>query len=167
MSEKAINVRVINPRSQDYAERQAYAILRKLIKAVHTRLVQARIVLAWRDGWKPDADGHFKLAACRKASDVDYQLHGFDFVIEINREAWQAAEFSVEQQRALLDHELCHAEVRRDDLGEVVLDVDGRPAWRVREHDVEEFVEVVRRNGLWKADLENFAKVALDKIGVV
>lgn len=65
---------------------------------------------------------------------------------------------SDEQRRALLDHELCHAEVKLDDrTSEPVHDERGRKVYRMRKHDIEEFSAVVERNGIYKRDLEHFA----------
>jgi len=101
-----------------------------------------------------------KLAEATRAGDLDRQLHGWDFIILLNREEWLGAEFSRAQMLSLVDHELCHCAARLDKYGEQVQDSEGRGSWRIRRHDVEEFVEVVRRHGLWKADLEQFARAA-------
>ena len=79
---------------------------------------------------------------CKKASDLDRDLHQFDFIIILNRETWEA--FSEEQRAALLDHELCHAEVKYND-GQVEFDDRGR------------------RNGIWKNDLIAFAEAMADQ----
>lgn len=65
---------------------------------------------------------------------------------------------------ALLDHELCHAAPSLDDETlDVKYDERGRPVWRVRKHNIEEFTEVVERHGLWKKDLERFAEAIAKK----
>ena len=97
---------------------------------------------------------------CKKASDLDRDLHQFDFIIILNRETWEA--FSEEQRAALLDHELCHAEVKYND-GQVEFDDRGRIVYRIRKHDIEEFSEVVSRNGIWKNDLIAFAEAMADQ----
>ncbi len=65
-----------------------------------------------------------------------------DFVIEIKELYWDR--LSLEQQAAVVDHELCH--LRRDGDG-----------WYLADHDVQEFRAVVERHGLYISDLEEFA----------
>jgi hypothetical protein len=48
---------------------------------------------------------------------------------------------------ALVEHELYHAGHARDEYGLPKFRRDGSPAFRLRGHDVEEFVGVVRRYG--------------------
>ena len=73
------------------------------------------------------------------------------------REFWQNEDVSDLQRDALLDHELCHAEVKLDRVtGEPLEDERGRICWRLRGHDVEEFAAIISRRGIWKRDLEHF-----------
>lgn len=161
---KQIKVQVIDRLDQDGKVRQPYRIMERMIPELHSHLVEAKICLAWKIGCKPDADGHVMLGQARKASDLDRELHTFDFVILLNFEAWNAAGFNEEQMTALIDHELCHCQVTLDnDTGEEKRDAKGHPVWRIRKHDIEEFCEIVGRHGLWKKDLEKFARVAMEK----
>ena len=140
-----------------------YILLDELIATVHKDLEPAKILIAWRIGYKADKDGKLILGQCRKASDVAKELQAHDFIILINRESW--ATFSPEQKRALLDHELCHAAPLMDDNdGTQKEDERGRKLWRIRKHDIEEFTDVVRRNGIYKTDLEAFARAAVEKL---
>jgi len=139
------------------AEHPAYPLLRELVAAHHAHLAEAKIALAWRLGAKPDKDGRVVLGLCKKASDLDRELKDLDFVIVLNAEHWD--KFSDAQRAALLDHELCHAQVELDEAsGEPRTDARGRTVYRVRGHDLEEFREVVERHGLYKADLAAFAR---------
>jgi hypothetical protein len=142
---------------------QPYEVLAEIRAENHFDTAEAKIALAWRKGTKPNVDGHLVLGRCVKASDLQRELVDYDFVIVLNREVWEDAEFDREKKLALLDHELCHAARAVDDDGEKKVDTKGRPVWRVRGHDVEEFVEIVNRRGLWKRDLENFGKAILQK----
>jgi hypothetical protein len=152
----------IIPRTGDGGRiRQPYKILEEMVKANHNHLTDAKIILAWRYGWKSDADGRLKLGQCKKASELDRKLHDHDFVILLNHEAWNTAGFTEAQMKALIDHELCHAEVTHDRNGEPKVDADGRTMYRIRRHDCEEFREIVARHGLWKQDLEAFAETAM------
>jgi|SRR6185503_11715836 len=140
---------------------QPYRIMEQLVEDHHQHLKDAKIAIAWRFGWKSDADGRIKLGQCKKGSDLDRELHGFDFVILLNHEVLNAAGFTEDQTTALIDHELCHAAVTNDSNGEPKVDERGRTVYRIRKHDVEEFSEIVARHGCWKKDLEEFARVAL------
>lgn len=141
----------------------AYRIMEKLIEDHHSHLRGAKIAIAWRFGWKADADGRIKLGQAKKGSDLDRELHHNDFVILLNHERWNMANFSEEQMAALLDHELCHCQVSCDANGEPKTDEIGRTVYRLRKHDVEEFRDVVARHGLWKDDLVAFADSAAKK----
>jgi hypothetical protein len=140
---------------------EAYNILYELAAHQHPLLRDARIALAWLRGVKPDKDGHIKLGKCYKAADVHRQLHNFDFVIGLNREAMGL--FNPRQRRALIDHELCHAAPQVDKEGDQKRDALDRPLWRIRKHDIEEFLAVVQRNGCWKSDLDAFYTTLRDQ----
>lgn len=161
---KAIKIKII-PRD-DKKLAVEYRLLAELVAAHHEHLAEARIALAWRLDVKPSVDNRLHLGKARLQNDLQRQLHGFDFVIELNQAAWEAADFPIESKRALLDHELCHCQVSRDPkTGEVRRDENNRPVFRIRKHDIEEFIEIVQRHGCWKGDLEEFAKAAVDKKG--
>lgn len=85
----------------------------------------------------------------------------YDFIILLNQEVWNDKEFGPEKKAALIDHELCHAEVALARDGEPKLDERGRRVWRTRKHDIEEFRAVVQRHGCYKYDLEKFAETLL------
>ena len=152
---KAVNYDVV-PKSHD-----AYEVLDRALDW-HDELREAKIALAWRKKLKADVDGRIVLGRCHKISDLHKEFIPFDFVIVLNREYWE--QFNDEQRIALMDHELCHAAASLDsDSAEQKYDEKGRPCWRVRKHDIEEFREVVQRHGCYKADLEEFAKVLRSK----
>lgn len=154
---KAVKFSLIEP-GKDVPE---YRLLKEIIMAHHGHLERARIALAWRLDVKPNRDGLIELGKAKKASDLDRELKDYDFVILLNSTAW--AGFGVNQRRALLDHELCHCQVSRGKDGEVQRDERGRPCYRMRKHDIEEFREVVQRHGCYKADLEEFARTLVER----
>ncbi len=139
---------------------EPYRIMEELIAKTHTHLADASIVIAWRKGWRPDADNHVRLGQCRKRGDLDRELDKFDFVILINEEYW--AGLNDDHKRALIDHELCHAQIVYDSDGEPKRDDRNRLVCRIRKHDVEEFRDVVQRHGLYTADLAEIAKAAIN-----
>jgi hypothetical protein len=142
-----------------------YAMLAQLVASYHEDLIDARIALAWCTSWKPDVDGKVTLGKCKKTSDLDREFADYDFIILIRRSFWRDDRVTNDQRLALLDHELCHAAIKRDPNGEPMEDERGRHVYRVRKHDIEEFTDIVRRHGCYKADLEEFA-AALRKSGV-
>lgn len=159
---KAINYSLIQREENAKGELpEVYRLLDELVAAHHPHLASATIAIAWQFGINEDADGHYVLGRARKASDIDYQLHGYDFLITLNSEAWNRADFTGEMRRALLDHELCHCAVTQDASGEDKVDEHGRTVWRIRKHDIEEFHEVVTRHGVWKKDLQAFVERAM------
>lgn len=139
---------------------QPYVILDELVAGPHGHLKDAKIALAWRLGWRADADNHLTLGKLRKRGDLDRELDSFDFVILLNKEAWET--LSEPHRRALVDHKLCHAELSYDNDGNPKLDDRGRLVCRVKKHDVEEFKAVVSRNGFWTSDLSTLAQAAIN-----
>lgn len=74
------------------------------------------------------------------------------YVIETDSEAWTLLDQA--GRLALLDHELCHMAGR--EMGE-----DGQLGdWKLRGHDLEEFLPVLQRHGPWRPALRDFCKVA-------
>lgn len=137
-----------------------YEMMAKIRKRHHYHTRKAKIALAWRIALKPDSDGHLLLGKCIKASDLQRELSEYDFVILLNKEVWEDKKFGHKRQKALLDHELCHvAQVYKH--GKRVKNNHGKYVFRTRKHDVEEFSEIVDRHGIWKHDLEVFAKALL------
>lgn len=157
---KKVSYRLIAPASDE--GRPLYALLTELIDAHHEDLRAARIALAWCTSWKPDVDGVVTLGKCKRASDLDRELAAWDFIILLREAFWTDACVTDLQRRALLDHELCHAALACDAHGEPVEDERGRKVWRTRKHDLEEFSEIAERYGVWKRDIEQFAR-ALDR----
>ena len=71
-----------------------------------------------------------------------------DAMIDIDGMAWEQ-DWSNERKRAVLDHELTHLLVQRDDEGNIKLDDCCRPKLKMRPHDAEigVFYDVVERFG--------------------
>lgn len=128
-----------------------------LIKRHHPALGDAPVVYVFRTPAQR-TKGRLVLGSARKVSGLNAFLaamasgepvdgdadHSF-FVMEIAEEEWDEASRS--ERIALVDHELCHMGV----------DEDGRLF--IRGHDLEEFIDVVRRHGLWREDVAEFASV--------
>lgn len=135
----------------------AYEMMKSIRQRHHRHIRKAKIALAWKKSIKPDRDGHILLGKCRKSSDLQREVSEYDFIILLNKEAWEHEEFGRKRQKALLDHELCHAAQAYDKKGKRLKNDRGKYVFRVRKHDVEEFSEIVERHGIWKHDLQLFA----------
>lgn len=153
--EKAVNFRIIDK------EDPAWGMIERARSEWHKDLIGAKIGLAWRINLNPDVDGGIVLGKCVKISELQREFIKYDFVVVLNEEYWNS--FTEAQQVALIDHELCHAAPMLDKVSlEQIFDERGRPVWRTRKHNIEEFTEVIGRHGVWKKDLVEFA-LALGK----
>ena len=87
-------------------------------------------------------------ATCRIVPERDQALGMPDAVILIDENLWGMRIPDPKQRRALLDHELTHLLVKRDEDG-VVYNECGRPKLEMRQHDWEltGFAEVMKRHG--------------------
>lgn len=147
--------------ASDGLGREMYDMLHQLVDEHHSELIGASIALAWATKWKADPDGRLKLGVCKKVNDPERALMGHDFVVILNKDFWTNPTVEDWQRKALLDHELCHAQVKYDPDGEPVEDEKGRKVYRIRKHDVEEFSEIIARHGTYKKNLEDFAKALM------
>jgi hypothetical protein len=134
-------------------------IAEELIDKYHPHLRDAKHVIGYyfRDG-ASDWAGRAK-----KCTAFERHVTGFMLFMFINEQAWYM--LTEEQQRALVDHELCHYSRKQ---GEVIdpktkqvkidwLNPADPDSWSIRDHDVEEFSDVIRRHGLWETGIESFA----------
>ena len=158
---KKVVFQLIDPEERPTPE--PYELLEQLRAEQHFDTAEAKIALVWQKGIKPDVDGRLMLGKCVRATDLQRELIDWDFVILLNREVWEDIDFRTEKKLALLDHEMCHAARAVDSDGEPRIDTKGRPVWRIRGHDIEEFREVVARHGAYKGDLEKFAKALIER----
>lgn len=145
-------------------------IARELIRVVedHEPLAQVHIEFVWRDRASSSRD-RTVLAKARKITGLNAFLvnhasgvvNGSEanepfFVVEVAFDTW--GRLTPEQRVALVDHELCHLSVDRDDDGGLVLSLRG--------HDLEEFGCIVRRHGLWKSDVTRFAGEVVEQLAL-
>jgi len=135
-----------------------YEIVERLIKSERADLKDVKIGIAWRLGWRADADGVLTLGQCKKRGDLDRELDNYDFIVLLNKEAWPTLE-DVFKER-LLHHELEHAQLSLDSNGEPKKDDRGRLVCRIRKHDFAEFRSVVKKYG-WEANLSELAKAGI------
>ncbi|OPX87761.1 MAG: hypothetical protein A4E53_02383 [Pelotomaculum sp. PtaB.Bin104] len=122
-------------------------IASQLIEEHHRHLVNAKIKFLKRYGnWK--AKGKTRLGSAEKVSEKHKYLTGYDFIIIINGIVFDS--LRQQEKEALVDHELCHCGVT---------DKDEFCIWP---HDLEDFIAIVRRHGLWMEELKRFADVAIE-----
>lgn len=143
---KPVNVEIIKRTEETEAADGVYGVMDSIIASCRPDLADVAIGLAWRYGWKLNADCFLRAGFCKKRGDLDRALDAFDFVILLNAEAWP--EMTEPERRRLMHHELCHARVCTDENGDTKFDTSGRPCCRVRKHDIEEFFEVAEIYGL-------------------
>lgn len=137
---------------------QAENIAAHLIKPHHPHLIGLKIAYLFKQ--KPEGQAKPKKRKAAKAPRAGKKVtlakaclvpkkygellaKDYKFVIEFDHARWD--ELGLEQQEALVDHELCHCGS----------DADGV---YLKHHDLEEFRAIVERHGMWKSDIEDFAE---------
>lgn len=109
----------------------------RLIEEHHVHLTHAKIGFLYRS--EPAKSGDVMVyGKAKKVSASNQVFLDFDFIIWVAKAYFENA--SPEMQAALVDHELCHC---GGFYGE----------WRMLHHDLEEFIDVVSRHGLWRPSL--------------
>jgi predicted metallopeptidase len=87
-------------------------------------------------------------AKVSKVSPLFKFLTGIDLILVVVRAFWD--HLSEKQREALVFHELLHCKVKFNSEGKKVISL--------RNHDLEEFSQVVELYGLWNNELEKFSK---------
>lgn len=145
---------------------QVYDMAKGLIEKYHPHLVEAKIALLFSDKRKSSGN-RLVLGVCKRVSNDDKVLSGYDFKIILSAEDW--GELTSKERQALLDHELSHCDVERVPMMEIVngkkkpvrdkygrklyteeiqTDDNGKPKWKIRPHDFENFIKIQERYGL-------------------
>lgn len=132
-------------------------IAKRLIPLYHKHLAAARIRYLFRIGgaWKTGGKDVLGKAA-KLGTQQQFLSEDFDAVVLIDADRWE--ELDPAQREALVDHELCHYVQATDKYEIPIMQPNGRPVLKLRAHDVEEFVEVIQRHGLWDIDLVHAGK---------
>lgn len=105
----------------------------------------------------PISGGKKRFGSAHKQSAVAHLLNGYDFVVRLSKDVWE--KMNNDERLAALDHELCHCAPKLDENGTFV-------GWQIRKHDVEEFAEIIERHGLWKRDVQDFARATCRQLGL-
>lgn len=112
-------------------------LVKKVRKKFYSKFKKARIVILMRTG-KWDKYGTLaKVSKKQRQAGVDG-----DYVLTFNADEW--AGLKTKGQTALVDHELYHMARKKTKTGTKFL---------LRHHDVEEFVDIVKRYGTWRPSL--------------
>lgn len=125
-------------------------------------LAEANIGLCFWNNVKADKDGNYPVGKAIKVGEAQHEFMDCDFVIFVNRMAWEIGD--AKQRRAMMDHELEHCDRSVDANGEVKTDPKGRTIWRLRRtHDIQEFEGIVKRRGAWSKALQQMIASAAAK----
>jgi len=141
---------------------EPYEIMERLVKNERADLKDVKIGIAWRLGWRQDADGNLQIGQCKKRADLDRELDEYDFIILLNKEAWPTMDETMDDKHKerLILHQLEHAQLSLDSNGEPKRDDRGRLVCRIRKHDFEDFRSVIKKYG-WQDNLSEIAKAAI------
>lgn len=145
---------------------EAMEIASKLIAKHHPHLLEVAFRIVFRSRAKKNGKERTVLGTAEIISgrfaffvmteeEVALQAETFEnpykmFWMELAADAWE--DLTPNQRIALVDHELCHFGIYFDE------DKD-EPEMIIVPHDIEEFNDIARRHGLWKADVESFAAI--------
>lgn len=145
------------PREVLYDDHPASAeVARKLIKTSHSHLADARIVYACRDRAQKKggklSPGYIKKLSPELKYAFRHHIDGDDlphFLMVVALEVWN--EMAPNQRTAFVDHLLTRITVDEDET-------TGEPKFGLRAPEVQEFPEVVERNGKWTPELQSLAE---------
>jgi hypothetical protein len=147
--------------AQEYAEApvEVVELANRLINSHHTHLEPIRIEYLFlsepilergKDVWgrARKVTGLNAYLAARERPQEAIEPRGF-FVVELVKNIWN--QLDSKSKDALMDHELSHCWVNDDG------------SLAIKPHDLEEFNSIVRRHGLWRADIESFLNAAREQ----
>jgi hypothetical protein len=148
--------------------READAAVQKLVATVakkhHKELTEAGVTITTLMAFatrKEDgslsgpamAEKGFALAGRIKITSHKDRVAGLaDAILMLDGDRWE--EWSEERQAALVDYELTHLEIRRDEEGGVLLDDCCRPKLKIKQHDAQV--------GVFFSNMEKYGKDAID-----
>ena len=134
---------------------EPYRIMEELVKTRRADLKDVKIGIAWRLGWRPDADGRRTLGQCRMRGDLDRELDEWDFIILLNEDAWPT--FNEKQKERLIFEALEQCQLSLDSNGKEKRNDRERIVYRIQKPDIVTFRSVIRLYG-WEEDLQNLAE---------
>lgn len=101
-------------------------------------------------------NGQVCAAMIRQTSSIERVGGMEDMVIILDKRRWEVMDETC--RKALIDHELCHASVKRDKKNsDVCYDQNGRPVFTMNPHDYEigVFTSIIERYGMAAIDCQN------------
>ena len=110
-----------------------------LIEKYHPWLKEARIAFVMRSESQKKGKRHILASTCKIPAKMQPYME-FDLLIWLSEPEY--TEMSGVTREALIDHELTHC-IRNFETG----------AWSIRDHDIQEFAEIIERHGLWSPEL--------------
>jgi hypothetical protein len=124
-----------------------YQRLNRIIAQHHPDLAECRFLILFHIDVKADKDNRLRLAWVQTMNEESALISGKDVKLTINKQFWIAPETLESDQDMVLDHECCHIRPDTNEEGEQKTDERGRKLYRMRGHEVEEFVEIIERHG--------------------
>lgn len=125
------------------ADEELLELARDVIEKFHPRLLEVRFGFAFRS--EALTRKGFSVLASTSLVSSRVRVHlEFDYLVWVALPEWE--KMDLERRTAVLDHEFCHCaqNVRGD--------------WILCDHDVQEFVAVIERHGLWTYNLERLGR---------
>jgi hypothetical protein len=123
---------------------EVISIAEEMIRKYHPRLAGARIAFVMRDKATKSQGRRICGEASKISAKMQTLIH-YHFMIWLAEDFW--SEITHAQRLALVDHELSHC---RWNEWEETAEIVG--------HDIEEFVSVIERHGLWSDATKNVAR---------
>ncbi len=131
----------------DDTTHEVYRIVNSIISSHYPDLVQIKLAVAWRYGWKPDADGNLRESQARKASAAERQIHDFDVILLVNYEVWNDNDTKLAHKEYIIDDVLSTVRIAVDKDGDEKKDESGKFQIRIAKHDFSCTMAVLRRRG--------------------
>jgi hypothetical protein len=154
------------------APAEVVALVQEVLSSLRKDLVEVGVTLGCRFAHAPRNEttnepkgpalkhhGYPAAAVIRVVSQKDRVAGLPDALIDFDGDRYD--DFSEEEKRALIDHELTHLELLRDEEGQPKLDDCFRPRLRLRPHDAEigVFYDVVERHGPAALETQNYLQM--------
>ena len=128
----------------EMASKEIESLAKNIIKQYHPELQDEKIAYVIRHGaWTKN--GKEVLGNTKKCSEKETLLTGYTFIITLNGVLRMLPENVI---RAVLDHELSHCGIEKDENGILKRYIIG--------HDLEDFAHIIRRYGLYSEDAKYF-----------
>jgi hypothetical protein len=130
----------------DEASPEVIHIAEKLIRDYHPYLKPLNLCFVFRK--EPQRNkGHQVLGQVSKVPDKYKPFMEFDFMIWLARDAFEMMDSR--SREAIIDHELCHIQLRSG-------------SYTLVGHDFEEFYEIIQRHGFWDQRLQRIDRELME-----